>query len=208
MKDVILNDLLKDLNVETPRGVASPEGTRRAGKIIINENAGEQLFDDASVDHLFGQTKAYVYYKREMPAHRMMLWLRLAGHNNKEIAALTGYSAITVGNITRQPWFTEAFCRISTERGTDIVDTYLQGETIPTLQKLVSLRDTAESDAVKKAACDSILDRIRGKAVAKTEVKINGSVDNVVYDVAELMKERARNDEILRSRGIAPTGPN
>lgn len=208
MKDTELNDLLSDLHVATPRGVPSPEGTRRIGTMTVNVDAGRRVFTDSSVDNLFGQTKAYTYYKRELPSHRMMLWLRLEGHNNREIAEITGYSAVSVGQITRQPWFVEAFCKISTERGLDIVDGYLQGEIIPTLDRLVKLRDTAESDAVKKAACDSILDRVRGKPVARTEVKVAGSIDNVVYDVAALMKEKAANDQILASRGIAPAGPN
>lgn len=208
MKDTELDDILGSLHVATPRGVPSPEGTRRIGPMTVNCDAGVRTYDDATVDHLFAQTKAYVYYKREKPEHRMMLWLRLEGHNNREIASITGYSETSVSQISRQPWFQEAFCKIGTERGLDIVDGYLQGEIIPTLSRLVSLRDTAESDAVKKAACDSILDRVRGKPVARTEVKVDANVNNTVYDVAALMEEKRRNDEILKSRGIQPSSPN
>lgn len=207
-----LEDILQTLSIAEPKEVGSLEGTTPREEYrarYINEDRGTPLVvGDDQVNSLFGASKSYRYYAKESPVHRLMLWMRLEGHNNREIATMTGYCTQTVANVSRQPWFQEAFCRISTERGLDIVDGFLQGEIIPTLDRLVKLRDGAESDAVKKAACDSILDRVRGKPVARVETKVSGSVDTVVYDVAELMKEKARNDEILKSRGIAVTGPN
>lgn len=149
-----------------------------------------------------------IAFKKEKPEHRLMLWLALQGHNNKEIAAITGYTAWAVGQIRRQPWFLRAFTDLSTAMGRDAVETFLQGEIVPTLQKLVDLRDNAESEAVRKSACDAILDRIRGKPTVHVKSEHSGQVDNVVYDVAALEEKYARNQEILRSRGIQPTGPN
>ena len=192
--------LMQELHVEEPRRVASPDGTRPAD--YRNGDSGAPLVLDADVHNLFGASKGYTKYKSEKPQHRLMLWLRLNGHNNKEIAQILGCSPQTVCNVGKQEWFMEAFCRISTEMGKDMVETFLEGEILPTMQKLVSLRDGAETDAVKLAASNAILDRIRGKPVARTETKITGSVDNVVYDVAALLEEQKRNAQILASRGI------
>ena len=201
-----VDKLLEVLQVEEPRCVASPGGTRPED--YRNPDCGALLRSPDDVDGLFGATKSYQKYKREKPEHRLMLWLRLNGHNNKEIASLTGYHYVTVGQITKQPWFQEAFCRLSSEMGKDSVETFLEGEIVPTLQRLVQLRDGAESDAVRKSACDSILDRIRGKPTVKVESRVSGQIDNVVYDVAKLQDEYHKNQQILASRGIAPTGPN
>ncbi len=75
------------------------------------------------------------------------------------------------------------------------------------MQHLVALRDGAESQAVQKSACDSILDRFFGKPVAKTETKLSGSIETTVYDVAKLQAEAASLDKQLAARGIV-TGVN
>ena len=201
-----VDKLLEVLQVEEPRCVASPGGTRPEDYRNPDCGAPIQLPDD--VDGLFGATKSYRKYKHEKPEHRLMLWLRLNGHNNKEIASIAGYSPQVVSQVAKQPWFQEAFCRLSSEMGKDSVETYLEGEIVPTLQRLVQLRDGAESDAVRKAACDSILDRIRGKPTVRVESRVSGQIDNVVYDVAKLQDEYRKNQQVLASCGIAPTGPN
>lgn len=191
------------------RRVLSQDGTARPAPYLTDNTSAAQSFEEyaAQTDSLFGSSKAYQAVLHEKPEHRRMLWFRLQGYNIKETATLTGYTPQHVSTICKQPWFQEAFCKISTEMGKDAVDAFLEGEIVPTLQKLVDLRDNAESDAVRKSACDAILDRVRGKPTAKVEVKHGGKIDNVVYDVAQLMEEQRRNEEILRSRGFG-TGNN
>ena len=186
------------------RLVQSQDGTTRENPYITDNSTAKESFEQYSqrVDSLFGDKPAYQSYKKERPEHRQMLWLRLNGHNVKETASITGYTPQAVSSICKQPWFREAFVKISTQMGKDSVENFLNGEIIPTLERLVYLRDHAESDAVKKASCDSILDRIRGKPVAKVETKHSGSIDTTVYDGERLRDELQRNAEILRSRGI------
>lgn len=184
--------------------VQSHDGTTRENFQLTANTTNAESFDQYSqrVDSLFGDKPAYVNLKKELPEHRQMLWLRLNGHNVKETAAIVGYTPQHVSAVCKQPWFREAFVKLSTQMGRDSVESFLQGEIIPTLERLVHLRDHAESDAVKKASCDSILDRIRGKPIARVETKHSGSVDTTVYDGERLRDELARNAEILRSRGI------
>jgi len=156
-----------------------------------------------SVDTLFGQSKSYREFKKEKPEHRLMLWHRLNGLSVKEIALAMGYTPNAVREVCNQPWFREAFARLSTEIGKDVVTTYLEGEVQNSLETLVKLRDGAESEAVRLAATNSILDRIRGKPVAKTEMKVTGDHQHtIVHDAAKLLDEERRLAEQLRSRGI------
>lgn len=155
------------------------------------------------IDTLFGSSKAYREFQREKPEHRLMLWHRLRGLSVKETALAMGYTPGAVYEVCGQPWFKEAFARLSTELGKDCVTTFLEGEVSATLETLVKLRDdTATPAAVRKSVCDTILDRIRGKPVTKSEMKVTGQVDNVVYDAAKLLEEERRLAEQLRSRGI------
>jgi len=186
------------------RRVQSQNGTTREHEYLNENTTAKETFEQDSqrVDSLFGDTPCYQGLRKERPEHRQILWLRLNGHNVKETAGITGYTPQHISTICKQPWFREAFVKLSTQMGRDSVESFLQGEIIPTLERLTHLRDHAESDAVKKAACDSILDRIRGKPVARVETKHSGSIDTTVYDGERLRDELQRNAEILRSRGI------
>jgi ribosomal protein L27 len=171
----------------------SPYQARDAGKVF------------ADVDGLFGQSQAYVTYKKERPEHRLMLWHRLQGRSVKETALLTGYSPQSVSQVSKQPWFQDAFVRLSTELGKDSVHSYLAGEVLPAVQRTVELATNGESEAVRLAANKEILDRYLGKSTVKVEQKVSGQVDSVVYDGAKLMEESRRLQEQLRARGINGT---
>lgn len=189
-----------------PRLVQGMDGTQRSDP-YTSPSAGTPL-PSADPDSLFGSSVAYQTYRKEKPEHRMMLWLRLQGHNVRETAALTGYTPQSVSQICKQPWFVEAFCRLSKEVGKDAVTTFLEGEVLPALQRTLDLAKNAEADAVRLAANREILDRFLGKSVAKVESKVSGQIDTVVYDAEKLMEEERRNAEILRSRGIISGGQN
>ena len=158
----------------------------------------------ADVDSLFGATPSYQGYKREKPEHRLMLWHRLNGHNVKETAILTGYSAQTVSQVCKQPWFQEAFCKMTTEMGKDAVETFLEGEVLPALQRTVAIAIGGETDAVRLAANRELLNRYLGKSTVKVESKVTGQVDSVVYDIAALREEERKLNEQLK----ALTGAN
>lgn len=202
----LLGKLEDSLTTPTDPRIARGGGVvqRQDGTYAERENvaveAGEGFRD---VDALFGQSQAYVTYKKERPEHRLMLWHRLQGRTVKETALLTGYTPQTVSNVCRQPWFQDAFVRMSTEMGKDTVEQYLRGEVLPAMQRTVELATGAESEAVRLAANREILDRFLGKATVKVEQKVSGSIENVVYDAAQLMSEAKQLEEQLRARGLA-----
>ena len=177
-----------------PRIVLSQTGTTR------DDPYANPKTPDA--DELFGTSTSYVKYKKEKPEHRLMLWFRLQGYNVKETAQLTGYTPQSVSEVCKQPWFVEAFCRLAKETGKDAVQTFLEGEVLPALQRTVHLAQHADSDAVRTANNREILDRFLGKSIAKAEVRTTGALDVTVYEASKLEEEYKRNQEILKGRGL------
>lgn len=154
------------------------------------------------VDSLFNAKHANLSVRKEKPEHRLMLWLTLNGHSPKEIAGITGYSYLHVLQVRRQPWFQENFAKLSTSMGRDAVESFLEGEIIPTLERIVQLRDSADSDSVRLAASNAILDRIRGKPTVKVETKNTSTVDVTVMDAEKLLEESQRLGQQLKANGI------
>jgi hypothetical protein len=186
-----------------PRIVQSLDGTTRENPYLTRtapESAPSSHNPD--IDALFGQSPAYQSYKREKFEHRLMLWYRLQGHSVKETAALTGYTPQSVSQISKQPWFTEAFIKLAKENGKDAIQTMIEGAVIPAFQRLEELAATSKMDSVRLAANKELLDRYLGKTVAKTETKISGSIDQNIYDAAKLMQENALVQKELAARGI------
>lgn len=181
-----------------PRVVLSGDNTTRQERRFIDTG----IPSEGGPDALFGHSKFTTVLKKEKPEHRLMLWMRLQGKKHKDIAAALDVHLNTVYNVTNQEWFRDMFVKLSSELGKDAAETFLRGEEIPTYMKLVELRDSAESEAVQKSACDAILDRIRGKPTVKVETKSEATVDVAVHDVSALLAERAKNEKILKANGV------
>lgn len=195
----------------TSRMVQHQDGTESASPYVSANTNAQELFTDMEgrVDALYGAKPAYQAIKREKPEHRLMLWLKLNGHSTKEIASVTGYTDVHIRTICKQPWFIDAFCKLSTEAGKDAVQTYLEGEVMPALQRTVSLAQDSKIDAVKLAANREILDRFLGKPLAKTENKnTNSGTMTVVHDVAALQKEAELLDRRLAANGLTLFTPS
>lgn len=202
-----LSTLLNDIQrTAPPREVVSQLGTTRIQEDC--NQTGTPIVSEERLGTLYGSTTGIKFYKHEKPEHRLMLWYRLQGYNLKEVAAAMGYNEASVGQICRQPWFVKAFCELSTEMGKDAVKNFLEGEVLPTLERIKSLRDSGESDAVRLAAGKELLDRYLGKSIAKTESKVDASVSVSTTDVNKLQDQINRNNEILASRGITFSGAN
>ena len=199
--DKTLDDLASTVRASSrPGKVSSPEGTIRQGNNYINNDCGQPL--PADVDALFGATKSYLHYKRENFQHRLMLWYKLQGFTNKEVAQALGYHEVSVGQVTKQPWFQEAFCKLAAEMGKDACTTFLEGEVLPALQRTADMARNGESEAVRLAANRELLDRFLGKATVKIESKASVDVTSTVLDGNRLLEEQRRLDEQIRSNGL------
>jgi hypothetical protein len=190
------------------RVVLSGDGTQRPNQYLTSPEAKQFGQGTADVDALFGDTPAYQSYKKEKFEHRLMLWYRLQGHSVKETAALTGYTPQSVSQISKQPWFREAFVRMAKEFGRDAMQTLIEGAVLPAFQRLETLAENADSEAVRFAANKEIIDRFLGKTVAKTETKVSGSIDQNIYDAGKLIERNAEIQRELAARGIGQHSTN
>lgn len=206
-------ELYSQLGVEAPAAAPAPRVVLRQDRTPEASPYAREcgvVYDEASVDALYGNTGTYVVLKKEKPEHRMILWHTLQGRKPKDIATLMQCSYQTVLNVRGQPWFKTAFVRLSSELGTTAVETFLQEHELPALQRLVELSEGAESEQTRLAATNAILDRIRGKPVVKQEIKTTSTstVDIAVADVTALQAEHERNLKLLYPNGNPGSGLN
>lgn len=113
---------------------------------------------------LIGDLDPVRYAKRETPVHRTMVNMAAAGYTNREIAAFTGYNKTTVATAIKQPHAREYLINEAKKTVQDELRTLLESQALPSIQKLVQVRDNEKSkgsDVI--AASNSILDRFLGK---------------------------------------------
>ncbi len=103
--------------------------------------------------------------------HRLAMYLKSRGKSNREIAEQCGWTQPWTSQVTRQPWFRMRVLSILDEEGRDQLSEIFKSEAINSAFTLVDIRDDAAAPkAVRKSACDSLLDRFIGKPTARVEV--------------------------------------
>lgn len=140
----------------------------------------------------------------EKPEHRIVLWMKAQGYSNREIAAATGYTPTHIGTITAQPWFRKKVAEIINSEGRDAVKVMLQGEVMPSIELLRTVRDdptAKKSDRV--TAAKDLLDRFLGKPTVHVETNNTSKVTSISADRARLEEEARQNEAALRARGIS-----
>jgi hypothetical protein len=89
--------------------------------------------------------------------------LKAEGYNNLEIAERTGYTAVSVSNILRQPWIVELIAEEQKKQGRTALEAVLNEEqAVECFQTLIDLRKTAESQEVQRKAANDLLNRMYG----------------------------------------------
>jgi len=118
--------------------------------------------------HRFVQSedKAYTGLKDEQPWHRMAAYMLNAGRTNSEIAMAAGVRPQEVGVLRQQRWFQELCATIANNDGEEILGA-LKAEALESINKLSSLRDFAESEAVQLSAARTLLEQAHGKPLQK-----------------------------------------
>lgn len=152
---------------------------------------------------LEGQRTSDAAIIHEKPEHRIILWLKAQGYSAKEIEKATGFSYGHVRTIIAQPWFRERIGQIINEIGRDAVKAKLQGEVLPSIELLTSVRDNEKArHADRIAASRELLDRFLGKPTVKVESENRNIHTSISADRARLEEEARQNEEALRARGI------
>lgn len=113
---------------------------------------------------LHGDTQPYLRIKKEKPEHRLMIYLKVLGHSNREIAEKTDFSEAQVSQVLRQDWARKTLLDEYNKSGKDAVQMLLVGEAKNSIWKLVEQRDNpTKLGAVVISASNSLLDRLFGK---------------------------------------------
>lgn len=150
-----------------------------------------------SEDRLHGDRQPTFGIAREKPEHRLILYMKLQGLSNKTIAERMGRTQMHISELCRQPWFRLRLIEEMKRAGRDGLQSLMATEGENSFNTLVELRDSKDSPAaVRKAAADSILDRLMGKPVQKTETRI--TTVSTPETVAELDREIEQLQEEAR----------
>lgn len=126
----------------------------------------------------------------EKPVHRMVCYMSLVGKRNREIAEELGLTVATVSAVLRQPWARKFMTDESRHLAQEQFFAKLKGEVDKSISTLVELRDDEKvSPAVRASVSNSIVDRVLGKAIQRTEVERVPSITDAANEMSALDRE-------------------
>ena len=139
----------------------------------------------------------------EKPVHTAVAYMLAAGRSRKETAIASGLSETTITNLLGQPWFSKRLKEITDVAGKDMVKAFFEGEVMPSLEVLRSIRDNPnEKGATRVSAVNSILDRGLGKPVAYVESKTTLNIHTAADAADQVQSELEKIDRELQDRGV------
>jgi hypothetical protein len=159
---------------------------------------GERESDESSLNSLFNERTPNLAILHEKPEHRLLLWMKAQGSSNKEIAENSGYTMSWLSQLFRQPWAQTRLLEMMNLAGSDRVSTLIKSAAEDSVMTLIELRDDPEvSDATRRSAADSLLDRYLGKpaqqvTVTQTSQITNESLDELNSRIDALTQEENR----------------
>jgi len=181
----------------------------------------KQLFENSPLRGLFeddelSETEVRPFFNgknpnlailHEKPEHRVLLMLKAQGMSNREIAKRSGYTEAWMSQLFRQPWATALLSEFITDAGLDVLDTMIKAEAVPSLLRLVEVRDmelNPKTASVIASSCVSLLERHLGKPVQ--QVKVDQTTRTAASTVAEVdQKIKDLETETNRLLGVKPT---
>lgn len=147
-------------------------------------------------------------FTTEKPEHLTIAYLLAAGRTRSEISQITGLNLPTLSQLTRQPFFKARLKEITENAGKDMVKAFLEGEVLPSLEVLRTVRDNPdERGATRVAAANSILDRFMGKPTVHLESKTNLNIHSAADAKDQVQSELEKVDAELRRMGVAVSHP-
>ena len=110
-----------------------------------------------------GREPQYVL-QSERAVHRAIIFLAAQGLSYVEIAEQLGITNTTVGYVVKQPWAEKEILETIHKNGGDAVATVLSQQALPSVMKLIELRDSEKVAAeVQRKSANDLLDRIFGR---------------------------------------------
>jgi len=144
----------------------------------------------------------------EKPVHTTIAYLLASGRTRAEISTAVGMSTPVIGEVVKQPWFKKRLKEITEANGNDMVKAFLEGEVLPSLEVLRTIRDNDdEKGATRVVAANSILDRFMGKPVAHVESKTTLNIHSAADAKDQVQSELEKVDAELRRLGVQSATP-
>lgn len=159
--------------------------------------------------HRFQDTAAQPR-KNEQPWHRMAATMLLAGCDNEQIARAANVHPATVSAIRAQRWFQELLATLANTQIQPVLG-LLAAEAVASVQKLVELRDGAESERVQLAAAVSLLEHHKGKAhvTISQDIHTSKSHQDPLQEYEEIQQDlaalRQQNSIPVESEKVEPS---
>jgi hypothetical protein len=122
------------------------------------------------------------------------------GRTNSEIAVAANVDVISVTHLRSQRWFQELCATIANENGEELIGA-VQAEALDSLNTIIELRDTSESDRVRLTAATTILEHAHGKPVQKIVSDIS---HRVAASPTEEMEAIQSELAALRAKPLQP----
>lgn len=187
-----------------------PEGSVEVGEVRLNGRGGPGRPKKPRPDYVPRAKRGPGLFNRnELPEdirnnyasekweHQVIGYLKAQGHSNMEVAEITGYCPIAVGQIVRLPWVMDLIAEEIRKRGGDAVQAVLSGAILDTVQFLIDVRDNEKAGLRERlSSAKQLLDRALG-AATQSIVHIDGSkqLENLSDDeLAKIVLEgRQRN---------------
>ena len=143
------------------------------------------------------------------PRHRAMMRLLISGYKVGDLVEPFGLSSVRISNIVNSPLFKEEMRRMEeqvnvkfaesegSKTASDFVRIRLREEAQRSLDKLISLRDGAQSERVQQLSAIDILDRagVKGAEKFEGELVLDAS-EGLVNALAEAVKIMRGKDEL------------
>lgn len=113
---------------------------------------------------LFNGREPSYELQSERPVHRAIIFLAAEGLSYIEIAQRLGITAVCVQYVVKQPWAEKAILEEIHKNGGNAVAQVLSAQALPSVMKLIELRDNEKVQAeVQRKAANDLLDRIFGR---------------------------------------------
>ena len=127
--------------------------------------SGNEPTTGSMLDPLHGQPEIVREVRNEHPVDRLMQKLRVDGLEISEIAKICEKPESTVRSVLSQPWAQMRMVRMIDKIRAEEVRKFVAEEVMPSLQVIKEIRDDKLAPpAVRKAAAESLVDRLLGKA--------------------------------------------
>jgi len=197
------------LPVKNKRGPGSADPNRVKQSQEFNPERDEHAFTEAEENGnlLHNASRPQVVIQKERPEHRFLVFLYAQGMSTKDIYIQLGgewdskrnlpisgtsaqYSYQHLHNIRRQAWFQTKLIEYMEECGKDVIRAKFEAELMPSIEKVISIRDDADAPKqLQLRAAESLIDRFLGKPIQQVQSVPVASVSKYEKEAADLARE-------------------